>query len=179
MQVVDGWLSTAEKVVSPHFNERPDGCSIRLLVIHNISLPPYQFDVDWVEPFFVGQLDTRAHPYFYQLEGLRVSSHLYIKRNGKIIQFVPFEKRAWHAGQSEFMGDADCNDFSIGIEMAGADSLPYTKLQYEALIDVTRVLQKNYPLIKKEHIVGHCDIAPQRKTDPGISFNWSRYLDAL
>lgn len=192
----DVWLKDAIKIVSQHFDERGAEVNeniqsknstgqkdVDLLVIHNISLPPAivesDFDNCFVEDFFTGQLDCSVHSYFEQIEGLRVSSHLYIKRDGTVIQFVPLNKRAWHAGLSEFQGRTKCNDFSIGIEMQGTDEMDYTNKQYEALVLVTKQIQDLYPLINKEHIVGHEHISPGRKTDPGQSFDWTRYKNAL
>ncbi|MCW9018235.1 MAG: 1,6-anhydro-N-acetylmuramyl-L-alanine amidase AmpD, partial [Kangiellaceae bacterium] len=133
----------------------------------------------FVEQFFEGTLDFDSYPELGELKELRVSSHLYIRRSGEIIQFVPFHQRAWHAGVSQFQGKDNCNDFSIGIELAGADQIPYTGVQYQSLARVTKVIQAEFPLIHNSNIVGHSDIAPGRKTDPGDSFNWSRYKGLL
>lgn len=177
----DIWLEGVSKVVSDHFDDRdgPQGEPLSLLVIHNISLPPAvtedDFNNDNVEQFFTGVLDPNQHPYFLSIADLRVSAHLYIKRTGDVIQFVPLNKRAWHAGVSEFKGRTRCNDFSIGIELQGTDVLPYTDKQYEALNKVSKQIQTIYPAITVDNIVGHCDIAPGRKTDPGSSFDWKRY----
>ena len=163
----------------PHFDERPQGCEPELLVIHNISLPPETFDTPYIDDFFGGRLDCSAHPYFAQLVGVRVSAHCVIFRDGRIWQYVPFAKRAWHAGLSEFAGRQKCNDFSIGIELEGCDTLPFTDAQYKSLIALTQWLQQQYPAITKQQIVGHQHIAPLRKTDPGPCFDWDRYLGAL
>lgn len=156
---------------------------IDLLVIHNISLPPAQTDADfsnqYVEDFFAGQLDIDCHPIFAELAGVRVSSHLYIKRDGSLIQFVSLFKRAWHAGVSQFNGRDKCNEFSIGIEMQGTDFLPYTEMQYQTLVGVTKTIQSYFPNISVDKIVGHEDIAPGRKTDPGPSFDWQKYKSQL
>jgi AmpD protein len=152
---------------------------INLLVIHNISLPPADFSTDAVIEFFCNRLNPEAHPYFETIKDQRVSAHLFIRRNGDIIQFVPFEKRAWHAGESSFMGQTRCNDYSIGIELEGIDSLYYTINQYQELVKVTHCLMQSYPGITLERIVGHSDIAPTRKTDPGPSFDWSYYRELL
>lgn len=198
----DVWLDNAKKIVSPHFDLRYQEAEtslnspafhssdpalqinpIDLLVIHNISLPPAyaenDFDNCFVEDFFTGKLNCELDPYFKQIEGVRVSSHLYIKRDGSVIQFVPLNHRAWHAGLSEFNGRNKCNDFSIGIEMQGTDVMPYTDAQYEALVTVTKQIKALYPLISNSHIVGHEHISPGRKTDPGQSFDWTRYKNAL
>lgn len=162
-----------------HFDDRPVQDDISLLVIHNISLPPGQFETPYIDDFFAGRLDTSAHPYFSQLAGVRVSAHCVIYRDGKVWQYVPFAKRAWHAGVSLFQGRERCNDFSIGIEMEGTDDIPFTDAQYQALIAVTQQLLLEYPKLSIERIVGHSDIAPGRKTDPGPSFDWMRYKSAL
>ena len=162
-------------MASPNFNQRPDD-HINMVVIHNISLPPNQFSGHFIEDFFCNELDCSAHPYFQEIKDLKVSAHLLIKRDGEMIQFVPFNERAWHAGVSEFQGQSNCNDVSIGIELEGADDIPYTQQQYQCLANVTLSLCEQYPLITRERIVGHCDIAPGRKTDPGPSFDWPYFL---
>jgi AmpD protein len=164
---------------SPNWDERPAGSAISLLVIHNISLPPGEFGGPWIDLLFRNQLPVEAHAYFARLAGLRVSAHLLIRRDGQVIQYVPFSKRAWHAGQSQFQGRPNCNDFSIGIELEGTDHDPYTDAQYQALAQLTRQLQQRYPAISHERITGHSDIAPGRKTDPGPAFDWPRYLRAI
>jgi AmpD protein len=177
--IVNGWLQSAKKIESPHFDLRPEKAEVSLLVIHNISLPPSQFEGHYVEDFFLGRLDSAIHPYFKDIASIRVSSHLYVRRNGDVIQFVPFNKRAWHSGVSCFNGQENCNDFSIGIELEGTDDIVYTDKQYQNLIEITSELQQAYPLINKQSIKGHCDIAPGRKTDPGKSFDWNRFQAAL
>jgi AmpD protein len=168
-----GLLKDAIYHPSPNFDERPNQ-EISLLVIHNISLPPGEFKGDYVQAFFTNKLDVNHHPYFKEIGHLKVSSHLFIRRNGDVWQFVPFTKRAWHAGKSSFQGQTDCNNYSIGIELEGTDLIPYTQEQYEKLAHVTAAILAQYP-IKLENIVGHCDIAPIRKTDPGPSFDWLHY----
>ncbi|RUO37525.1 1,6-anhydro-N-acetylmuramyl-L-alanine amidase AmpD [Aliidiomarina shirensis] len=160
---------------SPHADERPDSHDISLLVVHGISLPEGEFGGPYINDLFLGCLDCNAHPNFAILEGLRVSAHCLIRRDGEIIQYVDFNRRAWHAGVSSWQGRERCNDYSIGIELEGTDSTPYTKQQYQALAEVTRVLQQHYPAITNERIVGHEDIAPGRKTDPGPAFDWQQY----
>ena len=150
-----------------------------MLVVHNISLPPKQFGGVYIEDFFCNQLDCQADPYFEEIKDLKVSAHLLIKRDGAMIQFVPFNERAWHAGVSEFEGQSNCNDFSIGIELEGADDVPYTQQQYQALAQVTECLLSHYPQITKNRIVGHDQIAPGRKTDPGESFDWSYFKQLI
>ncbi len=171
-------LELARFVPSPNCNERPSN-EVSLLVVHNISLPPGQFGTGCVEELFCNRLDWKAHPFFESIEGLEVSAHLLIERSGEVIQFVPFDKRAWHAGKSSFLGRDNCNDFSIGIELEGTDDLPYTDAQYERLAQVVRIITKRYPLIVPERIVGHSDIAPGRKSDPGPAFDWQRLRRGL
>jgi AmpD protein len=166
--------STFRELPSPNQDERPENTLIDMIVVHGISLPPAQFGTRLVEKFFCNELDYSAHPYFSTISTLRVSAHLFIARTGHVTQFVPFDKRAWHAGRSYFQGRESCNDFSIGIELEGTDELPYEAEQYVQLAQVVQVLMKKYPAITRERIVGHCDIAPGRKTDPGASFDWDQ-----
>lgn len=182
------WLSGVEQIPSPNFDERSCDADhieqyVDLLVIHNISLPPALCEADFsarhVEAFFCNQLDLSCHPIFSELQDVKVSSHLYIRRDGSVVQFVPLNKRAWHAGKSEFKGRSACNDFSIGIELQGTDNLPYLDAQYDALVKVTKQIQKIFNNITLETITGHCHIAPERKTDPGPSFDWSRFRTGL
>lgn len=177
--IVNGWLGDAIACPSPNFNQRPLGTDISLLVIHNISLPPGEFGGGNVQSFFRNQLDTSAHPYFATLENVRVSTHLFIARDGEITQFVSFANRAWHAGASSYEGVSNCNDYSIGIEMEGTDDIPYTDDQYYSLQKVTRQLLATYPTLTPARITGHEQIAPGRKTDPGPAFDWQRYLQSL
>ena len=179
MKIEGHWLSACERCVSPHYDERPQGESISLLVIHNISLPPGEFGGRAVCDLFQGKLDSKAHPYFEALEGLRVSAHLLIQRDGQVIQFVPFHQRAWHAGASCYQGRENCNDFAVGIELEGVDDVPYTDEQYQVLADISIQLFKEYPAMSKARVAGHCDIAPRRKTDPGAAFDWQRYYDLI
>lgn len=171
-------LEPVTYLASPHHDDRPQNCPIDMIVVHGISLPPGQFGTDAVETFFCGKLDFNSHPDFASIAHLRVSSHLFIKRNGDIIQFVPFAKRAWHAGESHFQGKTRCNDFSIGIELEGTDVIPYEKRQYAQLQSVITALMQAYPTITHDRIVGHSDIAPGRKTDPGPAFDWN-YLKGI
>lgn len=173
-----GWLQEVSAIPSSHYNHRPQE-EISLLVIHNISLPPGEFKDDYVCDFFTGKLDPRMHPYFRNISTMEVSSHCFVRRDGEIIQFVSFNERAWHAGVSSFRGRPACNDFSIGIELEGTDTVPYTLDQYKNLALLTSTLRKKYPLITSDRIVGHSDIAPGRKTDPGESFDWNFYLKLL
>ncbi|CUS47374.1 MAG: N-acetylmuramoyl-L-alanine amidase AmpD [Idiomarinaceae bacterium HL-53] len=165
--------------ISPHADDRPDADDISLLVIHGISLPAGEFNTPYIDDLFMGCLNCQSHPSFSPLEGLRVSAHCVIFRTGQLVQYVPFNRRAWHAGVSEFQGRERCNDFSIGIELEGTDTTPYTEAQYEALIAVTKELLRTYPKLSLERIVGHEHIAPGRKTDPGPAFDWSRFRAAL
>jgi AmpD protein len=164
---------------SPHCDARPPGCAVDLIVIHGISLPPGKFGGPYITQLFTHQLDAAADPYFKTLAGLQVSSHLLLRRDGQVIQYVPFDKRAWHAGESRYQGRVRCNDFSIGIELEGTDDIPYTDVQYTQLAEVVAGLLHCYPALSAQHIVGHSDIAPGRKTDPGTSFAWSRFRDLL
>lgn len=168
------WLPNAVHRHSPHYDDRPNENAIELLVIHGISLPLGEFGGNFIDGLFMGKLDKNTHPTFADIVGLRVSSHFFIDRKGQLIQYVDVQKRAWHAGISCFQGRERCNDFSIGIELEGTDTLAYTEQQYVELIELIRLIQQHYPSITREHIVGHCDIAPGRKTDPGQVFDWQR-----
>lgn len=174
----NGWLEKINHCPSPNFNARPLDESISLLVIHNISLPAGVFGTGYVQQLFTNTLDTDAHPTFVDLKGLEVSAHCLIERDGSITQFVSFLDRAWHAGVSAYKNRENCNDFSIGIELEGTDDSPYTAEQYESLVQLTRALIYHYE-IDEQRIVGHCDIAPGRKTDPGQAFDWSGYFSML
>lgn len=176
MNIINGWLDTAKHSPSPNFNSRPANASISLLVIHNISLPPKCFGNDYIEQFFQNSLPVDEHTYFKEIAHLQVSSHFLIKRSGAIVQFVSCNDRAWHAGQSTFLGEENCNDFSLGIELEGADDIDYESVQYRALVELTHAIQQAYPAISKERITGHEHIAPDRKTDPGPAFDWPAYL---
>ena len=175
----NGWLQTARRCISPNQDERPVDAKLDLLVIHNISLPPGQYGGAWIEDLFLNRLDTAAHPYFAGIAGLRVSAHLLIRRDGELVQFVPFHRRAWHAGVSSYQGRTACNDYAIGIELEGSDDEPFADVQYRRLAAVTQTLVQAYPDITPERIVGHSDIAPGRKTDPGPFFDWARYRTDL
>ena len=168
-------LPGARQLCSPNYDDRPDNRDISLLVIHNISLPPGEFGGPWIDLFFTNNLPSDAHPYFEQIASIKVSSHLLIRRDGELVQYVPLDKRAWHAGLSSHDGRDRCNDFSIGIELEGTDESAYTDEQYQQLAKVTKTILVHYPKITHERIVGHNDIAPGRKTDPGLSFDWTRY----
>lgn len=166
----EGWLAGARRIPSPNCDDRPAGQSARLIVVHAISLPPGEFGGDGIERLFTNRLDPDAHPYYREIISLRVSAHFLIGRDGRIEQFVPCLLRAWHAGASRWRGVECCNDFSIGIELEGCDEMPFEAPQYAALSRLILALQRRYPI---EGIVGHADIAPGRKTDPGPMFDWA------
>jgi AmpD protein len=172
-------LIDARQVPSPNCDERPDGSAISLIVIHGMSLPPGQYGGPEIDQFFTNTLDANGHPYFAQISELRVSSHLLIRRDGEMVQYVPFRKRAWHAGASCYQGRVACNDFSVGIELEGQDDEPYTDVQYEVLAGVVKVLIDAFPGLSANSLAGHCDISPQRKTDPGPAFDWQRLQQQL
>ena len=176
MKIKNHRLQDINFLESPNFNDRPVDEDISLLVIHSISLPPKKYDTDHIERFFLNELDFSSHNFYKNIDGMKVSAHVLIKRNGEIIQFVPFNKRAWHAGVSTFNGKDDCNNFSIGIELEGSDDDIFEDIQYEQLSLITSLLMQEYDLISKSNIKGHSDIAPERKTDPGPLFDWDRYL---
>jgi AmpD protein len=174
MNIEQHWLTDITHIPSPNFDDRANADDISLLVIHCISLPAGEFGGDAINQLFCNQLNPDEHPYFKTIYQLTVSAHLLIRRTGEIIQYVPFNKRAWHAGVSNYQERERCNDFSIGIELEGTEYVPYTDAQYEQLNAVLAVLLANYSSLSKQHITGHSDIAPDRKTDPGPSFDWSR-----
>ena len=173
---VTGLLRGVRYLASPNCDDRPLGEQARLLVVHAISLPPGEFGGDGVERLFTNTLDPLAHPCYPAIHGLRVSAHFFIRRNGAIIQFVPVTRRAWHAGASCWRGRERCNDFSLGIEIEGCDDKPYEPIQYIRLARLIRLLKKEFPI---EEVVGHADVAPGRKTDPGPCFDWSRLRHLL
>lgn len=166
-------------VPSPNFDERPESVSVSLVVVHNISLPPNEFGGPFIEQFFTNHLDPKAHPYFSEIAVQKVSAHILIRRDGEVVQFVPFHKRAWHAGESEYKGFKNCNDFAIGIELEGVDETPYEEVQYAVLATLVDSLRVAYPSLSKEDVVGHSDVAPSRKTDPGLAFQWKKFQDQL
>lgn len=175
----EGWLRGVRHLPSTNCNPRPANACVDLLVIHNISLPPNQFGGGYVDQLFCNTLDCNAHPYFEQLRELRVSAHFFIRRNGDVTQFVSLDQRAWHAGVSQWLGRENCNDFSVGIELEGTDTIPYTDEQYTALQKIAREVMQYFPAITVDRIVGHSDIAPSRKTDPGAAFDWQRFSNSL
>ena len=174
-----GWLEGARRVPSPHRDARPPGMAVDAVIVHGISLPPGRFGGPWIDALFTGTLDPAAHPYFRTIAGMRVSAHLLIRRDGTITQYVPFTERAWHAGASSLAGRPRCNDYAIGIELEGADDIPYAPAQYRVLAEVIAVLMHAYPAITPRRVVGHCHVAPGRKTDPGPAFDWARLGAAL
>lgn len=174
-----GLARDVRQVLSPHFDARPAGAAPDLIVVHGISLPPGEFGGPWIDALFTGNLSPTAHPWFEKIDGLRVSAHALVRRDGSVTQYVPFTQRAWHAGTSEYCGRAGCNDFSIGIELEGTDDLPYERAQYLALAELVRALLACYPTLSRERLVGHSDIAPGRKTDPGPAFDWPRLRELL
>jgi AmpD protein len=174
-----GLVTRARQVLSPHFDERPAGTTPELIVVHGISLPPGEFGGPWIDRLFTGNLPEDAHPFFRDIAASRVSAHALIRRSGELVQYVAFGKRAWHAGKSEYRGRSACNDFSIGVELEGTDDLAYEAAQYTRLAELVGVLLATYPSLARERVLGHSDIAPGRKTDPGLSFNWERLRSLL
>jgi AmpD protein len=179
VDVATGLLRAARQEPSPNHDQRPGGMAPDLLVVHGISLPPGEFGGPWIDRLFTGSLPPDVHPYFRDMAVGRVSAHAVVRRDGEIVQYVPFGERAWHSGRSEYRGRKECNDYSIGIELEGTDDVPYEAAQYESLAALIRALLVAYPSLSREHIVGHSDVAPGRKTDPGASFDWNRLRAAL
>lgn len=167
----EGWLSPARCIPSPNFDKWPEGTLPSLLVVHNISLPPGEFGGSAISEFFCNQLNFDAHPFYEEIRNVNVSAHFLITRQGELLQFVSCQKRAWHAGSSNFFGRAQCNDFSLGVELEGSDFVPFEDAQYQTLAALTKALLAAYPI---QAVAGHADIAPGRKTDPGPFFNWQR-----
>ncbi len=176
---VDGLITPARLCRSPNRDDRPADVTLDAIILHGISLPPGQFGGTEIEDLFLNQLDWDTHPYFGEIRGMEVSAHLLIRRDGELVQFVPFTERAWHAGASSFRGRARCNDFSIGIELEGEDETPYDDQQYAVLPKVLQALCSAYPNLSPRELAGHCDVAPGRKSDPGPAFDWLRLYDAL
>lgn len=174
-----GWLAAARRVPSPNCNARPEGAQIALVVVHNIALPPGEFGGPHIEALFSNRLDPGLDPYFAAILPLEVSAHFLIRRDGELVQFVPCHLRAWHAGQSQWCGRDNCNDFSVGIELEGCDDVAYTKAQYAILSRLIAALKREYPGIAADAIVGHADVAPGRKTDPGPAFDWRELRQRL
>ena len=174
-----GLLAGVRQVLSPHLDARPKGVAPELIVVHGITLPPGEFGGPWIDRMFAGDLEPDAHPLLREHAALRVSAHALIRRDGVITQYVPFGMRAWHAGASEYQGRSGCNDFSIGIELEGTDSIPYEAAQYASLAALVKALLAAYPTLSAARICGHSDIAPGRKTDPGPSFDWGRWRNTF
>ena len=169
-----GWIEGVRRVVSPNCDERPPGTELSLIVVHGISLPPGEFGNGWIDRFFCNELVATAHPFFATVVGVAVSAHVLIARDGALTQYVPFTRRAWHAGRSNYCGREGCNDFSVGIELEGTDELPYAAPQYLALAVLVATLRRTYASLHSAAVVGHSDIAPGRKTDPGPAFDWPK-----
>ena len=169
-----GRVTQARQVSSPNWDERPAGMHPELIIVHGISLPPARFGGPWVDKLFTNSLPADVHPYFKEVCGLKVSSHMLVRRDGELVQYVPLHGRAWHAGQSSYRGRERCNDFSIGIELEGADDIPYEPVQYRQLAELIVNLCRTYPTLATERVVGHSDVSPGRKTDPGPAFDWQR-----
>lgn len=178
MRIENGFLDVARQHPSPNCDDRLAGADVDLVVVHGISLPPAEFGGPWIDQLFTNKLDPEQHAYFREIHEQRVSSHLLIRRDGEIVQYVPFDKRAWHAGESSFAGRPQCNDYAVGIEMEGTDDRSYEAIQYDTLTDVIACLMHEYPGISLQRITGHCDVSPGRKTDPGEAFDWP-HLTAL
>jgi N-acetyl-anhydromuramoyl-L-alanine amidase len=172
LDVRTGWLASAHRVPSPNCDDRPAGVMPELIVVHGISLPPGDFGGPWIDALFTNTLPRDAHPYFEQVASLRVSAHVLVRRDGGLVQYVPFQRRAWHAGVSSWRGREHCNDFSIGVELEGTDTRAYEYVQYQALGRLVATLCSAYPALSADRLVGHSDIAPGRKSDPGIAFDW-------
>lgn len=179
IDAVTGLALGTRQVLSPHFDARPTGTVADLIIVHGISLPPGEFGGPWIDRLFTGHLPPDAHPYFATIANGRVSAHALIRRDGEIVQYVPFTQRAWHAGKSEYCGRAACNDFSIGIELEGADDVPYESAQYDSLAALIKALLAAYPSLSRERIAGHSEVAPGRKTDPGPAFEWTKLRASL
>lgn len=179
INVQSGLIEEARYCPSPNADERPQGLTPELIVLHNISLPPGQFGGPWIEALFTNQLPPEQHPYFADIAALKVSAHALIRRDGELIQYVPWHRRAWHAGHSAWRGRDRCNDFSVGIELEGTDDQPYEAIQYQRLTELLLALFQAYPRLSPDRITGHADIAPGRKTDPGRSFDWPMLLASL
>lgn len=179
VDAASGYLRGALREHSPNQDARPDGARPELVVLHGISLPPGVFGGEGVHALFTNTLDSGAHTFYAEIASLRVSAHVFVRRDGGLVQYVPFHRRAWHAGRSCWQGRQACNDFSVGIELEGTDDHPYSEAQYAVLVPLCRTLMAAYPDLGPDRIVGHCDIAPERKTDPGPAFDWQRLRRGL
>jgi N-acetyl-anhydromuramoyl-L-alanine amidase len=172
----EGWLAHAQRIDSPNHGPRPEGAVVDLAIVHSISLPPGQYGGGFIEALFTNRLDARAHPYFEALQGLEVSAHFLVRRDGALSQFVSVERRAWHAGRSCWRGRENCNDHSVGIELEGLEGETFEPAQYRRLADLIQALSQTWPV---REVVGHEHVAPGRKRDPGPGFDWSRLQRAL
>lgn len=179
IDVESGLVREARQTPSPNCDERPTDCCPELIIVHGISLPPGEFGGDGIDRLFTNSIDAGAHPYYREIAALRVSSHLLIRRDGELVQYVSLNRRAWHAGDSCYGTRDACNDYSVGIELEGTDDMPYTNRQYEVLSATVRALRAAYVSLKEAPVVGHCDVSPGRKTDPGPAFDWSRLFAQL
>ena len=179
IDIASGLILEARQVASPNVDDRPAGVRPELVVIHSISLPPGEYGGPWIEQLFCNRLPADGHPYFAEIHALRVSAHVLIRRDGELVQFVPFQRRAWHAGESSYQGRERCNDFSIGIELEGTDNSAFAPIQYQQLAELIAVLELSYPGISRSQVAAHSDIAPGRKTDPGSGFEWDRLYALL
>lgn len=179
VDVASGLLQQARQLASPNCDERPDESDLSLIVIHGISLPPGEYGGPWIDALFTNTLDAEAHPYFAEIHQLRVSSHLLVRRDGEVVQYVPFHRRAWHAGASSYEGRERCNDYSVGIELEGTDDSPYETIQYRRLAEIIIALEQAYPGLSRQRLTGHSDIAPGRKNDPGPAFDWQCLRDLM
>lgn len=178
IEIDDGWVRGARRVLSPNADARPSGVEIALIVVHSINLPPGEFGGPWIERLFTNTLPATGHPYFRNLASARVSAHVLVRRDGSLVQFVPFGGRAWHAGESSWAGRRGCNDYSVGVEIEGCDDVPYSDAQYRRLAALVAALRIAYPAVAPDAVVGHSDVAPGRKTDPGAAFDWARFQAA-
>jgi AmpD protein len=174
IDTASGLVQPARQVASPNFDERPDGAYPELILVHGISLPPDEYGGPYIDQLFMNALPASGHPYFEKIAGLKVSTHVLIRRDGELVQYVPFHHRAWHAGASNYCGRERCNDFSIGIELEGSDEVAYEPVQYRKLAELIATLCKAYPTLSSSRVVGHSDVSPGRKTDPGLAFDWVR-----
>jgi len=179
VHVATGLMEGVRQVLSPHRDARPQGVEPDLIVMHGISLPPGEYGGPWIDRLFTGNLPREVHPYFATISGMRVSSHLLVRRDGEVVQFVPFPLRAWHAGASSYEGRSACNDFSIGIELEGEDEQPYADAQYHSAAAAVGALLEAYPTLSATRIAGHSQISPGRKTDPGPAFDWQRFRSLI
>ncbi len=179
IDIESGLIREARQVPSPNFDDRPTGCCAELIILHGISLPPGEFGGEWIDRLFTNSIDSDMHPYFCEIVDLRVSSHLLIRRDGELVQYVSLTKRAWHAGVSCYQDREKCNDFSIGIELEGTDEIPYTDMQYEMLGTTVKAIRAAFPAMADAPVVGHHDVAAGRKTDPGPVFDWQRLNSQL